>query len=97
MHHPLKLRIVNVSCPLQAHINEIWSLAYRTKIVYPPCDVAKFEAIFDDPAHDQNFYISSVAQIRPEKNHPLQIKSFAKFLARVRLEEENPAELSRIK
>lgn len=81
----------------QNHINEIWSLAYRTKIVYPPCDVARFEAIFENTAHDQNFYISSVAQIRPEKNHQLQIKSFAKFLERVKLEENDPVILAKIK
>ena len=64
----------------QAHINELWSLTYRTKIVYPPCDVIKFDTIFDHKKHDENFYIASVAQIRPEKNHQLQIRALAKFL-----------------
>ncbi len=64
----------------QAHINNLWSLAYKTQIVYPPCDVKKFEPIFNDQRHDENFYISSVAQIRPEKNHQLQIHSLAKFI-----------------
>ena len=64
----------------QEHINQIWSLTYRTKIVYPPCDVEKFKAVFDDKKHDENFYISSVAQFRPEKNHQLQVRSFAKFI-----------------
>ena len=64
----------------QAHINYIWSLTYRTRIVYPPCDVKKFEPIFDDNKHDENFYIASVAQIRPEKNHQLQIRALAQFI-----------------
>lgn len=64
----------------QAHINYIWSLTYRTRIVYPPCDVRKFEPIFDSSKHDENFYIASVAQIRPEKNHQLQIRALAKFI-----------------
>lgn len=82
----------------QNHINQIWGLAYRTRIVYPPCDVKKFEPIFSDEKHDTNFYIASVAQIRPEKNHQLQIKSFAKFLERVSIEENlEPKELSHIK
>lgn len=80
----------------QSHINEIWSLAYRTRIVYPPCDVSKFETIFQNDKHDKNFYVSSVAQIRPEKNHQLQIKSFAKFLNKVE-EEESKENLAKIK
>jgi len=73
----------------QGHINEIWSLAYHTRIVYPPCDVRKFKTIFDCQKHDQNFYIASVAQIRPEKNHQLQIKAFASFLNKVKQEENS--------
>jgi alpha-1,2-mannosyltransferase len=64
----------------QAHINQLWSISNRTRIVYPPCDVKQFAPIFDDNNHDQNFFIASVAQIRPEKNHQLQIKSLAKFI-----------------
>lgn len=81
----------------QNHINEIWALAYRTRIVYPPCDVVKFDAIFESDKHDANFYISSVAQIRPEKNHSLQIKSFAKFLAKLREDKEPEDQLAKIK
>lgn len=38
-----------------------------------------------------------MAQIRPEKNHQLQIKSFAKFLERVKLEENDLVTLAKIK
>jgi alpha-1,2-mannosyltransferase len=64
----------------QAHINYIWSLTYKTRIVYPPCDVKKFDTVFESSKHDENFYIASVAQIRPEKNHQLQIKALAKLI-----------------
>ena len=64
----------------QGHINNLWSLAYKTKTVYPPCDVNKLEPVFSDKRHDENFFIASVAQIRPEKNHQLQIRAVAKFL-----------------
>jgi alpha-1,2-mannosyltransferase len=64
----------------QGHINNLWSLTYKTQIIYPPCDVKKFEPIFADKRHDENFFISSVAQFRPEKNHQLQVKAFCKFV-----------------
>lgn len=62
------------------HINSLWALAYKTKIVYPPCDVEKFYSVFKSEKHDENFYISSVAQFRPEKNHQLQLRALQKFL-----------------
>ena len=68
----------------QAHINNLWSLAYKTRTIYPPCDVNKLEPVFSDKRHDENFYIASVAQIRPEKNHQLQIRALAKFLEKVK-------------
>ncbi|CAF0800194.1 unnamed protein product [Brachionus calyciflorus] len=67
----------------KGHINNLWSLAYRTQVVYPPCDVKKFDAIFNNEKHDKNFYISSVAQFRPEKNHQLQIRALGKFLQKL--------------
>jgi alpha-1,2-mannosyltransferase len=64
----------------QAHINNLWSMTYKTQIVFPPCDVSKFDSIFDDKKHDENFFISSVAQFRPEKNHQLQVRALGKFI-----------------
>lgn len=64
----------------QNHINQLWSLAYKTKIVYPPCDVKLFDAVFNDKRHDEKFHIASVAVFRPEKNHSLQIRALAKFI-----------------
>lgn len=66
----------------KGHINNLWSLAYKTKVVYPPCDVEKFYSVFSDEKHDKNFYISTVAQFRPEKNHQLQIRALEKFIQR---------------
>lgn len=68
----------------QNHINQLWQLAYKTRIVYPPCDVKLFEPVFGDKRHDQRFHIVSVAQFRPEKNHALQIHALAKFIQKYR-------------
>lgn len=70
--------MVNSSWTL-AHINSLWSIAYKTQVVYPPCDVESFSNISNEN-RDDKFIISSVAQFRPEKNHKLQIKAFADFI-----------------
>lgn len=67
----------------QNHINKLWELAYKTKIVYPPCDVKLFEPVFGDQRHDQRFHIASVAQFRPEKNHSMQIRALAIFIKKL--------------
>jgi alpha-1,2-mannosyltransferase len=61
------------------HINNLWSVNYRSNVVFPPCDVETFSMI-ENPKRDDNFFIASVAQFRPEKNHQLQIKSFHRFI-----------------
>ncbi|GAB1602863.1 GDP-Man:Man(3)GlcNAc(2)-PP-Dol alpha-1,2-mannosyltransferase-like [Argonauta hians] len=63
------------------HISSLWKIP-NTKIVYPPCDVTEFLKIpleRDSKTHS----IISIGQFRPEKDHPLQIKSFTKFLAQI--------------
>jgi alpha-1,2-mannosyltransferase len=72
--------MVNSSWTLN-HINSLWSLQQRTTVVYPPCDVEKF-ILLSSQERDNNFYVASLAQFRPEKNHQLQLKSFAEFLQR---------------
>lgn len=64
-----------------SHIKSLWKVSC-TKIVYPPCDVGEFLEI---PLQRNNRVRSviSVGQFRPEKDHPLQIKSFAKFLSQI--------------
>ncbi|ESP04419.1 hypothetical protein LOTGIDRAFT_198678 [Lottia gigantea] len=63
------------------HINSLWKADFKTNIVYPPCDVTEFVTIPADAKNtSQTLNIISVAQFRPEKDHPLQIKSFSSFL-----------------
>ncbi|KAH8826769.1 mannosyltransferase [Flagelloscypha sp. PMI_526] len=49
------------------------------KIVYPPCDT---RAMKDFPLEGREKLIVSVAQFRPEKDHPMQVKAFNRFLER---------------
>ncbi|KAH9602507.1 hypothetical protein KSS87_020966 [Heliosperma pusillum] len=66
----------------QSHIVKLWKIPERTRRVYPPCDtsglqVMPLERLADNPA------IISVAQFRPEKAHPLQLKAFAKVIGKL--------------
>ncbi|XP_022800947.1 GDP-Man:Man(3)GlcNAc(2)-PP-Dol alpha-1,2-mannosyltransferase-like [Stylophora pistillata] len=71
------------------HIASLWRRKDRTSIVYPPCDTKAFlelpmkvdSVAADDEGDDDSIQsIVSVGQFRPEKDHPLQIESFHKFL-----------------
>jgi alpha-1,2-mannosyltransferase len=79
------------------HINKLWSMTYKTQVIYPPCDVKSFDPIFASQEHDKNFYISSVAQFRPEKNHQLQIRAFSKFLNNLKEQNEQVKDMESIK
>uniref|UniRef100_A0A8D0BGL9 GDP-Man:Man(3)GlcNAc(2)-PP-Dol alpha-1,2-mannosyltransferase n=1 Tax=Salvator merianae TaxID=96440 RepID=A0A8D0BGL9_SALMN len=72
--------MVNSSWTLN-HILSLWRCSDRTSVVYPPCDV---QAFIDIPLCEdkttQKRTIVSISQFRPEKNHPLQIRAFAKLL-----------------
>ncbi|KAI7902045.1 uncharacterized protein BX663DRAFT_511548 [Cokeromyces recurvatus] len=59
----------------KGHIDQLW----RTKsvIVYPPCDT---ESLCKLPLKGRQSKIVSVAQFRPEKDHLLQLTSFAKLI-----------------
>lgn len=61
------------------HINQIWNVPLKTIKVYPPCDVKEFLEIpvESDP---ETLRIIAVAQFRPEKDHPLMIRSFYKLM-----------------
>ncbi|XP_046359733.2 GDP-Man:Man(3)GlcNAc(2)-PP-Dol alpha-1,2-mannosyltransferase-like isoform X1 [Haliotis rufescens] len=66
------------------HIQALWSAGNRTHIVYPSCDVSEFVKIpLEKSLVSKERTMVSVAQFRPEKNHSLQVKSFAKFLETV--------------
>ncbi|XP_070553749.1 GDP-Man:Man(3)GlcNAc(2)-PP-Dol alpha-1,2-mannosyltransferase-like isoform X2 [Ptychodera flava] len=63
------------------HITQLWNAKDRTSIVYPPCDTVEFLKLpLTDDSHKKNHSIVSIAQFRPEKDHPLQLKSFHQFL-----------------
>ncbi|XP_002720786.1 GDP-Man:Man(3)GlcNAc(2)-PP-Dol alpha-1,2-mannosyltransferase isoform X1 [Oryctolagus cuniculus] len=74
--------MVNSSWTLN-HILSLWKVGNCTNVVYPPCDVQTF---LDIPLHEeemtQEHLLVSVGQFRPEKNHPLQIRAFAKLLSK---------------
>lgn len=74
------------------HINEIWNVRLRTQKVYPPCDVKEFLEI---PVEcDPNcLRITAVAQFRPEKDHPLMIRSFYKLMDILTDEEKSRVKL----
>lgn len=71
----------------EEHINDIWNIPLRTHRVYPPCDTEELKKIpiNDDedflknsPTGDKEkklIKIVSVGQFRPEKDHPLQLRS----------------------
>lgn len=63
------------------HIRAIWWLRSGVKIhiVYPPADVANLMKIPLEPQNRKRI-ILSVGQFRREKDHKLQIKSFARLL-----------------
>lgn len=63
------------------HILQLWRAPSKTHIVYPPCDVSEFISIpltQEVPVDEKN--IISVGQFRPEKDHPLMLRSFKMFL-----------------
>jgi alpha-1,2-mannosyltransferase len=70
-----KLVFVNSSWT-KGHVDAIWEVPDRTTLLYPPCNTEKFLEI-SGPRSNR---IVSVAQFRPEKDHRLQIESFAKFV-----------------
>ena len=73
----------------EEHIANIWS-NQRDSIqrIYPPCDVSQFRQIERSKNLDGLKTILSLGQFRPEKDHPLQIRAFAKL--RDMIFEQNP-------
>ncbi|XP_025909085.1 GDP-Man:Man(3)GlcNAc(2)-PP-Dol alpha-1,2-mannosyltransferase [Nothoprocta perdicaria] len=85
--------MVNSSWTLN-HILSLWRSAACTSVVYPPCDVQTF---LDIPLEEEKsitkYSIVSVSQFRPEKDHPLQIRAFAKLLEKRRPVQQPPLKL----
>ncbi|KAK2507711.1 hypothetical protein MC885_005555, partial [Smutsia gigantea] len=72
--------MVNSSWSLN-HIPSLWKAGNHTSIVYPLCDMQVFLDIpLQEAGVAPGHLLVSVGQFRPEKNHPLQIRAFAKLL-----------------
>ncbi|CAG5103305.1 2-mannosyltransferase (Homo sapiens) [Cotesia congregata] len=58
------------------HINAIWKCPLKTFRVYPPCDIERLVELplLADDQKGEVVRIVSVAQFRPEKNHPLMLR-----------------------
>ncbi|PLB46925.1 putative alpha-1,2-mannosyltransferase [Aspergillus steynii IBT 23096] len=72
-----------------AHIRTIWGPSRRTNVyqdptvVFPPTAVSELESTITVDAETEQQrspVILYIAQFRPEKNHPLVLRSFARFL-----------------
>lgn len=74
----------------QSHIEQLWGKArqrrgkeYGVEVVFPPVAVEELEAgivISRENEDDRRPTLLYIAQFRPEKNHQLIIKSFARFV-----------------
>lgn len=66
------------------HILSLWRCNNCIYTVYPPCNVQTFLDIpLQEEKNAAEQTIVSVNQFRPEKDHPLQIRAFAKLLEKV--------------
>ncbi|KAL0341256.1 UNVERIFIED_CONTAM: GDP-Man:Man(3)GlcNAc(2)-PP-Dol alpha-1,2-mannosyltransferase [Sesamum radiatum] len=60
----------------QSHIQKLWGISARIKLVYPPCDTSGLQELPLERSMNPAKIIS-VAQFRPEKAHSLQLEAFA--------------------
>lgn len=59
------------------HISFLWrGAATRIKVIFPPCDIESLQGL---PLEKRERMILSIAQFRPEKDHELQIRAFARL------------------
>ncbi|XP_045453662.1 GDP-Man:Man(3)GlcNAc(2)-PP-Dol alpha-1,2-mannosyltransferase [Melitaea cinxia] len=57
------------------HINELWKIPLNTHRVYPPCEVTELKKLRSLVKDSDPIRILSVAQFRPEKDHPLMLQA----------------------
>ena len=63
----------------EEHIASLWGGADSIHKIYPPCDTRQFSEIARTPDASMSEYrIVSLGQFRPEKDHPLQIRTMAR-------------------
>lgn len=67
----------------RGHIDSLWRIPDRTRILFPPCDTRSLAELplERQPTVFGGQLVMSLAQFRPEKDHPKQLRAFAKFLA----------------
>uniref|UniRef100_A0A1B6K913 GDP-Man:Man(3)GlcNAc(2)-PP-Dol alpha-1,2-mannosyltransferase n=1 Tax=Graphocephala atropunctata TaxID=36148 RepID=A0A1B6K913_9HEMI len=58
----------------KAHVLDLWQEQENTHLVYPPCDILSLRVL--DRKVTGEVRVVSLAQFRPEKDHPLQVKTF---------------------
>ncbi|KAL3498259.1 hypothetical protein ACH5RR_040991 [Cinchona calisaya] len=69
------LAMVNSSWT-KSHIEKLWGIPDRIRLVYPPCDPSALQVLpLERPMTPPK--IISVAQFRPEKAHSVQLEAFA--------------------
>ncbi|XP_037087057.1 GDP-Man:Man(3)GlcNAc(2)-PP-Dol alpha-1,2-mannosyltransferase-like [Pollicipes pollicipes] len=59
----------------RGHVEAVWRRPERVRTVYPPCDLGRLRQV--PLAGPRTRSVLSVAQFRPEKDHMLQLLSFA--------------------
>lgn len=59
----------------EEHINELWKEPYNTYKVFPPCEVTELKQLRSLVKESDPIRILSVAQFRPEKDHPLMLQA----------------------
>ncbi|KAI5638973.1 glycosyl transferases group 1 domain-containing protein [Phthorimaea operculella] len=57
------------------HINDLWGIPFNTIRVYPPCEVNDLKQLRSLVKETDPIRILSVAQFRPEKDHPLMLQA----------------------
>lgn len=59
----------------EEHINDLWQIPLSTFRVYPPCEVTELKQLRSLVKETDPIRILSVAQFRPEKDHPLMLQA----------------------
>lgn len=59
----------------EEHVNNLWKRPLSTYKVYPPCDTSDLQTLPLERQKNKTMKIISLAQFRPEKDHPLQLKA----------------------
>ncbi|XP_072382621.1 GDP-Man:Man(3)GlcNAc(2)-PP-Dol alpha-1,2-mannosyltransferase [Diabrotica undecimpunctata] len=66
------INLVNSTFTME-HLNSLWNRPLH--LVYPPCETDHLKKLQRDKTRPKNIRIMSLAQFRPEKDHPLQLQA----------------------